>query len=146
MMSKELKRMLHLCVLVAIRRFPEFKHFYKRKNAEVKHSMSVPGAIRNKIALRMAAVFPKLNRAGLKTFVFIIAISSTRVVVEKHFFPSLYNSCTLKFFEMIVPALYSANSIERDKWRRVFQYAITCLIRYGVKSNQDNLWKSFSRF
>jgi hypothetical protein len=59
MVSKELKRMLRLCALVAIRRFPEFKHYYKRKNAEVKHSMSVPGAIRNKTSLRMAAVLNK---------------------------------------------------------------------------------------
>jgi hypothetical protein len=51
--------MLHLCALTAIRRYPEFQHYYKRKKAEGKHSMSVLNSIRNKIALRMVAVVNK---------------------------------------------------------------------------------------
>lgn len=59
MANKELKRMLHLCALAAIRYYPEFKTYYERKKAQGKHSMSVLNAIRNKIALRMVAVVNK---------------------------------------------------------------------------------------
>jgi len=56
MANKELKSMLHLSSLAAIQRYPEFKHYYERKKAEGKHSMSVLNAIKNKIILRAAAV------------------------------------------------------------------------------------------
>jgi transposase len=56
MANKELKKMLHLCALSAIKNYPEFKRYYERKKAEGKHSMSVVNAIRNKIALRAVAV------------------------------------------------------------------------------------------
>ena len=56
MADKELKSMLHLCALSAIQRYPEFIEYYNRKKQEGKHSMSVLNAIKNKIALRAAAV------------------------------------------------------------------------------------------
>lgn len=56
MANKDLKKMLHLCSLTAIQYYPEFKHYYDRKKAEGKHSMSILNAIRNKIVLRAAAV------------------------------------------------------------------------------------------
>ena len=59
MANKDLKRMLHLCALSAIRYYPEFRQYYDRKRKEGKHSMSVLNAIRNKIALRMVAVINK---------------------------------------------------------------------------------------
>jgi transposase len=34
MANKELKQMLHLCALTAIRCYPEFKHYYNRKKAK----------------------------------------------------------------------------------------------------------------
>jgi transposase len=59
MANKELKRMLHLCALTAIKYYPEFRQYYERKKLRGKHSMSVINAIRNKIALRMVAVVNK---------------------------------------------------------------------------------------
>jgi transposase len=59
MANKELKCMLHLCALTAIRQYPEFKHYFDRKRSEGKHSMSVLNAIKNKIVLRVAAVVNK---------------------------------------------------------------------------------------
>jgi transposase len=56
MANKELKKMLHLCALSAIRYYPEFKQYYDRKKKEGKHSMSILNAIRNKIVLRAVAV------------------------------------------------------------------------------------------
>lgn len=56
MANKELKKMLHLCALSAIKNYPEFRCYYERKKAEGKHSMSVVNAVRNKIALRAVAV------------------------------------------------------------------------------------------
>lgn len=54
--NKELKKMLHLCALAAIRYYPEFQHYYERKKAEGKNSMMVINAIRNKLVLRVVAV------------------------------------------------------------------------------------------
>lgn len=51
--------MLHLCALIAVRYYPEFKHYYERKRAEGKHTMSVLNAGRNKIVLRAVAVVNK---------------------------------------------------------------------------------------
>jgi len=59
MANKDLKKLLHLCALVAINNYPEFKTYYERKKAEGKHSMSIINAVRNKIVLRVAAVINK---------------------------------------------------------------------------------------
>ena len=56
MANKNLKRLLHMCVLSGIRKYPEFKNYYERKIAEGKHVMSVINALRNKLVIRVAAV------------------------------------------------------------------------------------------
>lgn len=56
MANKDLKKMLHLCSLTVIRYYPEFKTYYDRKKQQVKHSMSILNAIRNKIMLHAVAV------------------------------------------------------------------------------------------
>lgn len=56
MANKDLKKMLHLCAMTAIRMYPEFQKYYERKKKEGKHSMCVLNAIRNKIVLRVVAV------------------------------------------------------------------------------------------
>lgn len=56
MANKELKKMLHLCALAAIKYYPEFQQYYERKKATGKNSMSVLNAIRNKLVLRVMAV------------------------------------------------------------------------------------------
>jgi transposase len=59
MANKELKKMLHLCALVAIKYCPEFKQYFERKKAEGKNGMLVLNAIRNKLVLRVVAVVNK---------------------------------------------------------------------------------------
>lgn len=56
MANKDLKKLLHLSAMSAIKNYPEFRQYYERKKAEGKHSMSILNAIRNKIALRAVAV------------------------------------------------------------------------------------------
>jgi transposase len=56
MANKTLKKLLHLCALAAIKYYPEFKEYYDRKVIEGKNKLSVQNAVRNKIALRAAAV------------------------------------------------------------------------------------------
>ena len=56
MANKDLKSMLHLCSLSAIKNYSEYKNYYERKKEEGKHSMSVLNAVKNKIILRAAAV------------------------------------------------------------------------------------------
>lgn len=56
MANKDLKKMLHLSALAAIKYYPEFSQYYQRKKIEGKHSMSILNAIRNKIVLRAVAV------------------------------------------------------------------------------------------
>jgi len=56
MANKELKKMLHLCALTAIKYYPEFKQYFDRKKAEGKNGMLVLNAIRNKLVLRVVAV------------------------------------------------------------------------------------------
>lgn len=56
MANKNLKRLLHMCVLSGIRKYPEFKDYYERKIEEGKHPMSVINALRNKLVIRVAAV------------------------------------------------------------------------------------------
>ncbi|SDH14687.1 Transposase [Pedobacter terrae] len=64
MANKELKRLLHMCALSLIQHNQEFKAYYNRKKDEGKHSMSIINAVRNKIALRVAAVIK--NQASYK--------------------------------------------------------------------------------
>lgn len=59
MANKELKRLLHLGALSAIRYPGEFKAYYERKTSQGKHPLSVLNAIKNKLALRAAAVVIK---------------------------------------------------------------------------------------
>jgi transposase len=56
MANKELKKMLHLCALTAIKYYPEFKDYFNRKKAEGKNGMLILNAIRNKLVLRVVAV------------------------------------------------------------------------------------------
>ena len=56
MANKDLKKLLHLCAMSAVKNSLEFRQYYERKKAEGKHSMSILNAVRNKIALRVAAV------------------------------------------------------------------------------------------
>lgn len=56
MANKDLKKLLHLCAMAAIKNYPEFRNYYDRKKAEGKHSMSILNAVRNKLALRAVAV------------------------------------------------------------------------------------------
>lgn len=56
MANKDLKKMLHLSALAAIKYYPEFTQYFERKKIEGKHSMSILNAIRNKIVLRAVAV------------------------------------------------------------------------------------------
>lgn len=59
MANKELKKMLHLCALTAIKYYPEFRQYFDRKKAEGKNGMLVLNAIRNKLVLRVVAVVNK---------------------------------------------------------------------------------------
>lgn len=59
MANKNLKRLLHMCVLSGIRKYPEFKDYYERKKTEGKHVMSVINALRNKLVIRVAAVIKR---------------------------------------------------------------------------------------
>lgn len=56
MANKDLKKLLHLGALAAIKYYDEFKNYYNRKKEEGKHSMTILNAIRNKIILRAASV------------------------------------------------------------------------------------------
>jgi transposase len=56
MANKELKRLLHMGAVSAIRYHQEMKEYYERKVKEGKHKMSVINAVRSKIALRAVAV------------------------------------------------------------------------------------------
>ena len=56
MSNKELKALLHMCALSAIKNYQEFRNYYDRKVNEGKHPNSVLNAICNKIVLRVAAV------------------------------------------------------------------------------------------
>ena len=59
MANKELKKLLHLCAMSAVKYYPEFRQYFERKKAEGKHPQSVLNAIRNKIVIRAAAVVNK---------------------------------------------------------------------------------------
>lgn len=54
--NRTLKKLLHLCALTALKMKGEFAAYYQRKTSEGKHVLQVINAIRNKLALRIAAV------------------------------------------------------------------------------------------
>jgi transposase len=56
MSNKELKALLHMGALSAIKNYQEFRNYYNRKVNEGKHHNSVLNAVCNKIVLRVAAV------------------------------------------------------------------------------------------
>ena len=56
MANKNLKRLLHMCVLSGIQKYQEYKEYYERKTAEGKHPMAVINALKNKLVIRVAAV------------------------------------------------------------------------------------------
>jgi transposase len=56
MANKELKKLLHMCSITAIKYYPEFRIYFDRKKEEGKNGMSVLNAIKNKIVLRIVAV------------------------------------------------------------------------------------------
>ena len=59
MANKELKKLLHLCSLTAIKYYPEFRQYFDRKKAAGKNGMLILNAIKNKLILRVAAVVNK---------------------------------------------------------------------------------------
>jgi len=61
MANKELKRLLHMCALAALKYNKEIGDYVNRKVAEGKNKMSVLNAVRNKMVLRAFAVV-KNNR------------------------------------------------------------------------------------
>lgn len=62
MANKDLKRLLHMGAVSAIKNHAEFKQYYERKQAEGKHKMSILNAVRNKIVLRAVAVIKKQEK------------------------------------------------------------------------------------
>ncbi len=56
MANKELKRLLHMGAMSVKNNNREFREYFIRKKEEGKHSMSILNAIKNKLALRIAAV------------------------------------------------------------------------------------------
>ena len=59
MANKDLKKMLHLCALTAIKYYPEFRQYFDRKKEEGKNGMLILNAIKNKLLLRVVAVVNK---------------------------------------------------------------------------------------
>jgi len=62
MANKDLKKLLHMGAVSAIKNYPEFKDYYERKKVEGKHSMCILNAVRNKIVLRAVAVINKQQK------------------------------------------------------------------------------------
>lgn len=62
MANKELKKLLHLCAMSAVKNYPEFRNYYDRKKLEGKHTMSILNSVRNKIVLRAVAVIKKQQK------------------------------------------------------------------------------------
>ncbi len=56
MANKNLKALLHMCAIAAIKYIQEIKDYFNRKVAEGKHKMSIINAVRNKLVLRAFAV------------------------------------------------------------------------------------------
>src|SRR5690606_37092542 len=67
MANKELKKLLHLGAMAAVKNYPEFRHYYDRKKAEGKHPVCILNAVRNKLALRVVAVV-KTRRESVDNF------------------------------------------------------------------------------
>jgi hypothetical protein len=61
MANKLLKKMLHMGAIAAVTYYEEFKCYYNRKLEEGKPKMLVLNNVRNKIALRLAAVIKNNN-------------------------------------------------------------------------------------
>jgi len=59
MANKKMKRLLHLCAMVAKKVVPEITAYYNRKTGEGKNPMSVLNAIRNKLIARVFACVNK---------------------------------------------------------------------------------------
>lgn len=59
MANKELKKILQLCKLTAVKYYPEFRQYSDRKKAEGKNGMLVLNAIKNKLVFRVVAVVNK---------------------------------------------------------------------------------------
>jgi transposase len=62
MANKDLKKLLSMCALTAIRIYPEFRNYYERKVKEGKHEQAVLNAIKSKLALRAVAVINKQEK------------------------------------------------------------------------------------
>ncbi len=62
MANKELKSLLHMGALAAIKYYEEFRHYYERKAGEGKHANIILNAIANKIILRASAVVNNQRR------------------------------------------------------------------------------------
>jgi transposase len=62
MANKDLKKLLSMCALTAIRVYPEFRNYYDRKVKEGKHEQAVLNAIKSKLALRAVAVINKQEK------------------------------------------------------------------------------------
>jgi transposase len=67
MPNKELKRLLHMCALSALKSNKEIIDYVNRKVAEEKNKMSVLNAVRNKMVLRAFAVV-KNNRPFVENY------------------------------------------------------------------------------
>lgn len=61
MCNHQLKALLHLAALSAVRHDPEIKEFYERKKAEGKNTMAVLNAVRNKLVHRIFAVVKRME-------------------------------------------------------------------------------------
>jgi len=59
MANKNLKKLLHLAAMAAVRFDPELKAYYQRKVQEGKNKMSVLNAVRNKLVHRIMAVITR---------------------------------------------------------------------------------------
>jgi transposase len=57
--NRVLKMLLHMCALTATKMKNDFGDYFRRKTAEGKHKMLVINALRNKLALTIAAVVQK---------------------------------------------------------------------------------------
>lgn len=57
--NKQIKKLLHLAAMSAIRTDSELQAYYKRKVGEGKNAMSVLNAVRNKLILRICAVISR---------------------------------------------------------------------------------------
>ena len=59
MANKELKTMLYMCAMAAVKYYPEFRDYFERKKKEGKNGISIINAIKNKLDLRVASVVNK---------------------------------------------------------------------------------------